>query len=184
MVDVILTLAQLQALFQSLTVSLTGLDDDRGVRLSWPTRGQPDWKITEDVAFIRITTSSEPIIAQRDTVYSPNDDTSVQETTSYTRVHRVSWIIYGPNAYDNSQALRDGLYSQAAHDTLAASNLYMVLDVPAVSRAPEPFNGQWWERCDLSARFNEGVTRGAVVPALASAQIIVVSDDGTEEVIN
>ncbi len=186
MADQILTLAQLNSAFQSLTATLTGLDPNSGVRLRWPTNGVPGWGVAADVAFMSVTTSNEPIIQQRETDYQGDagDGVNVNVQDSYSRVHEVSWMIVGPNSYANAEALRSGLYSQSAHDTLAALNLFMVLDVPAVTRVPELFNGQWWERCDISARFNEAVARAYTVPYLVSSQVTVIDDSGDQEVIS
>ncbi len=186
MADQLLTLTQLNSLLQSLTASLTGLSSTSGVRLSWQPNGAPGWKRTDDVVGIRVVPASDPIIQQRDTNYQGDagDGVNIKVQSAYTRVHFVYWVLYGPSSYDKAESLRNGLYSQASRDTLARSNLYMVLDVPPVIRAPELFNGQWWERCDVSARFNELVLRGSTVPYLASAQVTIVDEQNDREVIS
>lgn len=185
MADQILTTQEIENLFQSLTATITGLDPNSGVRIDWPTDGAPGWAITDDIAFLRVTPSSDRYIQQRDSTFADSGDgVNVNVTASYTRVHAVDWIIYGPNAPDNAETLRNGLYQQTTHDTLAASNVYMILDVGAPARIPELFNGQWWERADISARFNEQVIRYTQTPYLETAQITVESDDGKAEVID
>jgi len=184
MADQVLTQDELNALFQSLTATLTGLRPNSGVRLSWPTRGAPGWKITDSIAFLRVTPTSSPYIQQRNATFvDAGDGVNVDVTTQSTRVHEVQWTIYSPSAYDLASALKDGLYTQAAHDTLAASNLYLVLDIPAPVRVPELFNGQWWDRCDLQANFNEDVLRYSQTPYLESAQVTLETEDGQEEVV-
>ena len=185
MTDQVLTRAQLDAIFQPLTASLTGMDPNGGARLKWQTNGAPGWRHTDDVVALGIFPSDEPIIQPRDTNYAgaSGDGVNLNVQASYSRVHLVQWTFYGPNGYDNAEVLRNGLYGQAARDTLAASNLFMVLQVAAVVRLPELRNGGWWERADLSARFNESVVRYGIVPYLASADITVIDDSGDTEVI-
>ncbi len=186
MADQILIRAAMDVVVQPLTATLTGLDPNGGARLKWQPSGAPGWKQSDDMVALGIVSADEPIIQQRHEANQgdAHDGVNVNMQTSYTRVHLVQWTFYGPNSYDNGEALRNGLYSQSACDTLAASNLYMVLEVPAVTRLPEIFNGRWWERCDVSARFNESVVRTAPTPYLASASITAVSDSGIQEVID
>ena len=82
-----------------------------------------------------------------------------QETT-YTRVIRCVWSIYGPNSFDNGQTTRDRLFDGDIRGTLAASNLYPKTNVIAPVRVPEYFQGQWWEREDFSVQFNDELVAG------------------------
>lgn len=174
MADTILTLKQLEDIFRNLTCTLLGLDptdplNGSKVRQSWPTTGAPAWKITDDVVFLRVRSIDSPYSKQRDISYTPNNGTQVNTITSYTLPRLVSWQVYGPNSYEKSQAIYDGLFLSA--EILAASNLYLVLDVPVPARGPDLSNGQWWERSVFSATFNEQVTKQAVIPSIGSSDI-------------
>lgn len=184
MADQILSQQQIEDIFQSLTTSLTSLDPNSGIRISWQQDGAPGWPIKYDVAFIRAVRVPDPITRQRDTNYQVQDPTTIQMTAAYTRVHMISWIVYGPNSDTNIELIRDGLFLPAAKLTLAQNNLYMVLDVPPPQYVPELFNGQWWPRYDLQVRFNELVERYSTVPSIASVNITVETDDGIKEVID
>lgn len=184
MADTALTIQQLENIFQSLTATLTGLDPNSGVRIAWPQDGAPGFPISGNFAFVRVTPANDQYIQQRETSYQSNGINPLLTATSYTRVHRVQWVLYSSTGADYADILRDGLYHADTISTLKASNLFMVLDVPAPSRIPELFNGQWWQRADLSARFNELVTRNSTVPYLASVNITVKSDDGAKGVIS
>lgn len=183
MADIVLTTKQLEDIFQALTVTLTGLNNDSGVRVSWPTAGAPGWKIDEDIAFIRVTPANDPFAQQVETEYLPGQNPNLDTEKSYSRVYQVQWILYGPNSSDYADLLRSGLFKESTKSTLKVNNLYMITDVPVPQRMPELFNGRWWERADLSARFNEFVVRKSTVPTLESANITVVTDSGHEEVI-
>ena len=185
MPDVILTLEQIENIFQSLTCSLTGLDRNKGVRIAWPTGGSPAWKIHENVVFLKISPASDNYTQQRETEYQDDTQNDVKKViAAYTRVHLVQWIIYGPDSYDNAETIRNGIYLPATKSTLAVNNLHLILDVPPVVRLPELFNGQWWQRCDFQVRFNEKVIRYSTVPYLTGANITIKTDTGKEEVIN
>lgn len=181
MADTILTLKQLEDVFRNLTCSLLGLDpedpaNDDKVRLAWPTGGAPGWKITEDVAFLRVRSVGSEYSKERDTEYTLNNNPNVNQITSYTLPRMVSWILYGPNSFDDIETIRNGLFK--AGKELAASNLYLVIDVSNPVRCPELFNNQWWERSDLSATFNEKVTRQGIIPTIQSINIKIKTEKG------
>ena len=178
MADTILTIRQLEDIFQRITTEILGLDPNdtanaSKVRIAWPTCGAPAWKITDDVVFIRVNNADDPITRQRDVEYSSIDADTANKKVHYTRVHSIKWILYGPNSFDNAETVRNGLYLPQFKEGLAKNNLYLITDVPAPVRIPELFNGQWWERTDLTAAFNGMVVRITTVPYIKSADVII-----------
>lgn len=185
MSDMILTLRQLEDAFRNLTCAMLGLDPSAPVnadkvRIAWPIGGAPAWKIDDDVVFLQITPANDPYIQQRDITYTGGNNDSSNVITSYTRAHAVHWILYGPNSFDNAEKIRNGLYNA----DLSASSLYVVLNIPAPIRAPELFNGRWWERSDLSATFYETVTRQGTVPVIHGVKITIKTEEGVSEDVN
>lgn len=184
MADTILTLKQIEDLFQSLTCTLLGLNpaapsSQDKVRIAWPVGGAPAWKINQDIAFLRITPVPDPYTQQRETNYQQDTaGVAVNVVASYTRVHSVHWVVYGPNSFENAETIRNGIFLFATKSTLAAKNLHLILDVPPVVRVPELFNGQWWQRADLQARFNEKVTRYSTVPYITGTGIKIYTENG------
>ena len=180
MADTILTLRQLEDIFRNLTCTILGLDptdplNAGKVRIAWPSgSGAPAWKITDDVVFLRIAPYNDPYAQQMGTIYTAGSSDTSNVETAYTRVYSVYWIVYGPNSFDNVETIRNGLYSS----DLSASNLYVVLDMPVPIRDPEIFDGRWWERSDLSARFNELVQRQGIVPTISSVNIQIKTEEG------
>ena len=185
MADSALTIQQINVLMQTLTMGMLGLDPAKpasayAVRLSWPTGGAPAWKVTEDVAFLRCLEVDDGYNRQRETDF--NWATSTQ-STRFTRVWSISWTFYGPNSFSNAQSVRDLIFYQQQHDTLAQSNLFLIPDIMAPRRAPELFADQWWERTDLTLSFNEAVTRDTVVNAIESATIELLTPTTTTTII-
>ncbi|TGE35877.1 hypothetical protein E4K67_22435 [Desulfosporosinus fructosivorans] len=181
MADTILTLKKLEDIFRKLTCTLLGLNpvspaNNGKVRIAWPTGGAPGWKITEDVVFLRVVSIANSYSKQRDVEYSLNSQTEANKITSYTLPRQVSWIAYGPNSFDNIEAIRNGLFS--AGDILRASNLHLVIDVPVPIRCPDLFSGQWWERSDFSAMFYEKVRRQETIPTLHGVNIKIKTEKG------
>ena len=64
---------------------------------------------------------------------------------------------------------------ESYRDDLTAKDVYLVPDVKSPQRAPENFEGQWWDRSDLTAHFNNLVSLDELVPYLKSANISVNS---------
>jgi hypothetical protein len=150
------------------------------VRLNWPTTGQPAFLITDDVCFIQAIEIDEEYGKIRDFQWPNNDQTSVAQTTTYTRVWRVSFVLYGPNSFDNARLIRSAVLLDFSHDFLAQSNVYLVPDTPSPRRVPEEMLSQWWERTDLTLRFNEFVTETIVVNSGSS--VVISINDATGQV--
>lgn len=179
MADTILLLRQVEDFFQNLTLQVLGLDpaspaNQNRVRIGWPEKGAPAWKITEDVAFLLVNFDDDPITRQVDVSYQDKDADNADRFVSSTRVIRVNWICYGPNSFDDCDLIRNGLFMNENTMLLALSNLALITDVPMPMRSPELFNGQWWDRTSVYARFNEKVIRHADVPYIKIADVQVV----------
>ena len=179
MADNLLTLMQVEDVFQSLTVSMIAGSPAADVRIAWPTDGAPSFAVTDDVAFLKLTEIESPITVQREEEFiqsgSPETD-SMQ--MSYTRTWQVNWVFYGPASWDNSTTVRNKLFHQENHDTLALSNLYMVPDFTPATRFPELWQTMWYERVDLKILFNEKVDINREEHHLESAGIIVQDYSG------
>ena len=181
------TLIEIENLLQSIAATALGLDKDTGVRVSWPTEGAPAWGIDEDIVFLRATEQERDNNKQRDKVIISNmiglteDPDNLIEQMSYTRSISVYWILYGPNSYDNAQNLKDKLFDDF-ETTLALESLqlFIVPNINAVKRVPEPFEGQWWPRVDMEIFFNQGVTKEKLMPITKCAELTVYEANDNE----
>lgn len=176
MADIINTLKDMEELFWTVTSKILGLDttlaiNQGKVRRSWQTSGVPSWKITEDITFIQILPLNDDFAKQRDVGYSSSDSENAKRSVNYSRVFSIGWTCYGPNSFDNIEIIRNGIFLPTYKDIIKKKNMFLVTDVGMPQRVPELFNGQWWERCDLQVRYNEGVERSTIVPYLQTAKI-------------
>lgn len=187
-VDIYQTLTQLNELFQCLVIDMLGYEATGSpadyseaaytdVRLSWPTEGAPSWEVDEDVVFLRVFEGDDFINRQRETKVTALTDTTLNEETTYTRVVELNLIFYGPNSFDRAQTIRDSFYYDEYHWQLAQSSIYMIPNIEAPRRVPEAFQGQWWERADLTLRFNEKIAKNRSINIIESAEFIVYNDD-------
>jgi hypothetical protein len=202
MAEIYLTITQLTALFQKVTLDI--LDIDYGeevtvppltaeeiaaeqqaagarVRVSWQKEGQPAFAITDNVCFLRVTEADGQINRQREPIQAEKDADYCTMNMQYTRLVRVDWLFYGPTSYDDAQDVRDKMLYQAHHDKLALLNVFLVPDVQAPRRTPEQFQGQWWERTDLTMYFNEHVKREEDIAYIKSAVITLKMDTGAAD---
>ena len=186
MPDTILTIAELNVLFQGLTIGILGyeltpVDGYSKVRISWPTGGAPAWKIAEDVVFIRILESESLWNRQREVKFLNLVDPDYgNQETKYTRVLMVNWAFYGPHCFDNAQAVRDQMFYELNQEALKQNNLALIPNIAAPMRVPELYQGQWWDRTDLSMFFNEKIVLNYNVPYIKSAEIEVMGDMGED----
>lgn len=190
MANQILTLKEIEDFFQNITSLMLGLDmtqqiNQGKVRVSWPTEGAPSWKISEDIVFLRITPIDDKQARTLNIIYDTNsiDNINLNKETGYTRVHKVDFTFYGPNSYDNADLIRYNLLEPNAYkDEFKNKNLFVIPDIPMPTRLPELYNGQWWDRTDFSANFNEAVIRRSLVPFIESAEIKLVTDKETIDI--
>ena len=181
---------QIEPLFQKLTLAVGGLQLTQtqpnnplsSVRLGWQTQGQPASQVQEDIIYVRAIEDDDLYNRQRDinTLVNPQDDATLLQVTTYVRVWKVFWTVLGPNSFDNARLIHSALMTDLTTKyLLAKANLYLVTDVVAPLRVPDQWpGGEWGERVDFSARFNEQVTEVPVeVNKVASVEIII--DDAT-----
>jgi hypothetical protein len=177
----------ISTLLQTLTCQMLGINPATDslayskVRLEWPQAGQPGWGLGDDVCFVKCVEEDDSYNRIRDRRFGTQSG-SYGSTDTYTRVWRVSWALYGPNSFDNARLIKSALFSaDFTHDTLAASSLYLVTDIPATRRAPEKFQNQWWDRSDLDIRLNEFVTETLAVNSISTAEVLVYDHTGEIE---
>ena len=158
--DIALDSSAVQTAMQATIIAtLGGAEDFSTVRCGYQTQGQPAWKITDNVCIVSATEEEDEYNKNRDVVESQFDATHVLFTTTYVRVWLIQFTFYGPNSFTRARLTKSGMYYQDAHDLLALKNLYMLTATEALTRAPENFQGEWWERTDWKVKFNESVAK-------------------------
>lgn len=190
MADQVLKLKELEDFFQEITCKMLKLDmtkkeNQDKVRIAWPTSGAPSWKINEDIVFLRITPVDDKLARTLNIIYDTNsiDNINLNKETGYTRVHKVDFTFYGPNSYDNADLIRYTLLEPNSYkDEFKNKNIFVIPDIPMPTRLPELYNGQWWDRTDFSASFNEAVIRRSSIPFIESAEIKLVTDKETIDI--
>jgi hypothetical protein len=172
-------LNNLEDLIRKATLEILGIPDNKAnggrVRIAWGQTGAPAWKIADNIAFIRVYQVDGQYNRLKDVQYQNNNITSLKRTESYTRIIAVDWILYGPSGFDDADIIRNGLNK---NETLTKNNLFLVYDRPAPTRTPELFNGQWWERSNLTAYFYEQISREYTMPIIAGASVTVKTEGG------
>jgi hypothetical protein len=146
------------------------------VRKSWPTNGQPDWGIADDVVFMQCLDEGGEDIAQPvDTVWVNDDSEDLVQKDSQTRVVRLNLIAYGPNGYSNLIEIRRAIIGGLPN--LKSNKLFYIPSPDSPQRAPELFQGRWWERADLSLRFNNLMTFETGVKSITEVDVTVHAND-------
>lgn len=171
MTDTVLTLTQIENLFQSITSQILNVTDPSIVRIGWSQDGAPAWRINDDICFLLVNYADTPITRQFETSYDATTETLSQ---SSIQAIRVAWTLYGPGSFDNANLIRSNLFQQTYQTQFSANNLALVTDVTMPTRVPELFNGQWWNQTSFYAQFNELVIRQTSVPYLTSADVEVL----------
>ncbi|WP_061342970.1 phage neck terminator protein [Clostridium botulinum] len=183
MSDIVLKLKEIEDFFQETTCEMLGIDlrkkeNQQKVRIAWPTGGAPGWKIQDDICFLRITPVDDAMTRELNVCYDPvkNDEPYAKKKVGYTRVHKINWTLYGPASYDNADIIRHLIFDSEYMSKFKKKNLFLITDVPMPTRLPEYYNGQWWERTDFSATFNEGVIRESEVPYITNTEFKIIEN--------
>lgn len=176
--------ADINTSLQTVTCWMLGIDPTADplayskVRLDWPTGGQPAWAIADDVCFLGATEADDEYNRIRDKNVVNNAAGGVDVIYTFVRCWRVNYLLYGPNAFDNARLIRSGfLQLGIVAAALAEVNLDLVTDIAASSRNPELYQGQWWERADLTVFLYELVTETLSAPIIASAEVKLFTPD-------
>lgn len=171
-----LTVAQINAVIQTLTCGMIGVNPPNfsRVRVSWQTEGQPFVPTpTNDVCFIGCVPENVDYRLVRDRVMTGagTDEDPLTENWTYTRGWRISFVFYGPNAADNARAVHSAFFMDYFNDQLSLVNLYPLPDPPEPTRIPEEINAQWYERADFHILMYEGITESIVDGAVTSIEV-------------
>ncbi len=154
------------------------------VRVGWQQQGQPSQGIGDNATYILAEEIDDRYNRVRDVSYAQATDadgnTTQTQITNYTRVWEVLWASYGPDSFEAARLLRTRLFDQDVHDLFAQALLYLVTDPAAPRRVPEQKDGQWWERVDFSARFNEFVTETLVEGFATVSEVIIKNQQGIQ----
>lgn len=175
MADKVLELSAIEDIFWNYTLKSLGLDpaakaSQKRIRIGYQPEGAPGWKRTDNVGFILVTPTGDPITQQTEISYTRADEETALRSASYTRVIQVTWTFYGPSSFDDADKVRNGLFVNPA----LFDPLKLVTNVSPPFRFPELFEGQWWERSSFTAQFNELVVRTSNVNYIQSAEVQVI----------
>lgn len=153
------------------------------VRVDWNTQGQPGWDIASDTAFLRCETQDTEFSRLRDGVGTSVGNVYT-DTDTFTRTWHTFWTFYGPNSSSNAKLVASALSTlQFVSDLLALSNIYINPSIEEPHRFRENFQGEWWERVDLVAEFNEQVTETITVGTVESVGVTLYNDSGQLETL-
>lgn len=177
-----LTLAQINDIIQQLSLGMMGKavsDSNDFVRIAWPTQGAPFIDdATVDICYLKCVPVDDPYDKIRDRTNEAADDPNLEEQWSYTRVWKISWILYGPNSTDNARALRSALYQDYFTQALQNSQLFPMSEFPQPVRTPELLDGQWFERVDFSCEMYEFISETILRQTVLSVETIIQNKDG------
>lgn len=176
--DLLIELSNAATLSGQTNVGIFDPISNTRVRMSWQTQGAPAFTINDDVVFIRCVEEDTDYSTIRDEQVSPNDDGTGTRTRTYTRMWNVIFRAYGPNSFDSIRLIKSMLLEDSAHDTLASLNLYMIPVTSTPIRAPELFEGQWWELVDYNADFFEQVTETFNIMTVNTVEVIGFNEKG------
>ena len=178
-----LTVAQMNGVMQAATILMLGLTPPAttgpdpayfAVRLDRQQQGQPSHGIDDDVTYIGCVRSNDQYDRVLDEYYVQAGLTKVK---AGTRVWEVRWSVYGPNSDKNSELISWRLFDQDVSNLLAAAQLYWVTDAaPPIRILEEKGTGQWWERWDFTARFNEFAQVSTTAQSVVSAEVIGIAN--------
>nr|DAR86842.1 MAG TPA: hypothetical protein [Caudoviricetes sp.] len=127
---------------------------DKFIRWRYPEGGAPDWKISDDIVFLYLAEADDDYAKQRDSLYRTDNGTVYRDTVR-TRVWELQATAYGRKSYELVNLLKDGFFYDSVQRNLAKHDVFIIPNLPTCMQAPELFAGKWWDRWDITLRFNE-----------------------------
>jgi|GEM_PF-2666968 len=132
-----------------------------------------------DLVFYRITFRDDPTNKQFDAIYTSNTNPALSTyTKKYNRTMRIDWGFCGNNAMEWADTLRIMLFDPSIRVDFATKGMSLIPEVEEAVFVPELIGQQWLHRYDLTADFNQLVIKQTTIPAIATADIIIVTDKG------
>lgn len=193
MSEIVKSIEDLENIFRKAVLKILKINEDTQGRVRFPWGSSfsndngsvPIWKRNEDVCMIYALPQDGSYNRQRDISYIPsNEDGFVIRVDEHTDIHYVVFSNYGNNAYECARAIRDGFYKEEIKEYLQLNNIYLVPDVPAIKRVPELINGQWWNRADFSAVFNEYVRLEEKMKTIEHTNVTSIAVTGNGRITN
>jgi len=173
------TIAEFEDILQPIIVDILdwSVSKPNDVRIGWETEGPPAFKITDDVIFIMAVPIDHQINRQQDVSYDEGSP-DLLETRGMTRVMGLNVIAYGADALYNLKKIKTAMFYESVRHTLSAEQIFYIPDTIEPRRAPEPGQGQWWERGDMQLQFNELLTDTREQNAVESVDIEIDRENG------
>lgn len=192
MAEIIKTIEEIEDIFRVLVLNILKLDPSKShkrIRFPWGSdlkysgNTAPYWNRDDDVCTITLLPQDDSYNRNRDRKYIDKGGRDLIQVEEHTDVHHVLFANYGPNAYECARDIRDGLFREDVRRYLKQNNFSLVTDVPSILRIPELVNGEWWNRVDCSAVFNEYVRRETPINAIEEINIKAIEISQSKEII-
>ena len=132
-----------------------------------------------DYVFYMVQFDDADINRQIDDLTVPNDNPALTtKRIQYVRSLRINWQTYGDDGFEWADTIRTMLFDRDIQALFAAQGISLVTDVPEPVYIPEKIGQQWYKRYDVSAKFNQLVTKESNVPAISGAEILLEDEKG------
>lgn len=184
------TMRALKTAFYRATMTALGYDPDKAykkikppVRMTYPQLGNPDWTMEEDVVFITIMDANGDDVSQPIHELWKDDGEDLLREHYATRVLQVIFTAYGPNGYDRLVHLRHTFLDGSS--VLRSANIFIIPSSDTPQYVPELFHNMWFERTDLTLRFNNQLLFEENIKSIKEVPVkkVDANRSGTSDVI-
>ena len=154
-----LTRKEIMRLFYRATMAAIGEDPDKKygtskppVRLTYSTFGKPDWTVNDDVIFLTFHDAGGDDTTQP--IHEVWEDAGRDLLCRHyiNRVLQISFTAYGPNGYDHLLEVKHAFLDGS--DVLRKAGIMIIPSAETPQYVPENYQNMWWDRADLTLRFN------------------------------
>jgi len=147
-----------------------------GSNVDTKSMSSPNLKTTEDICYIHVMPEDDAYNRQRHIQFVHLGGENMAAVDEHTDVHNILFVNYGNNAYDCARKIRNGLYRDDIRRFLRINRFPLVTDTPAIRRVPELVNGNWVNRVDVSAKFNQYVRLITEIGTIEQVGVTPVTD--------
>ena len=152
MKEIILPIEDIETLCAQIATTISGYNEDQ-VIVAYEQQGNPANGINDNFIYCYVLPVDDTIskyVNRYQEQIRTDEEVSYKRAIQNTDTFAVHFIIYGPDAGETARRMQLRWYATDVKTTLANKNLYTIPGAGSgITRVPEHYNGQWWNRYDL-----------------------------------
>ncbi|MCL2084424.1 MAG: hypothetical protein FWH06_04095 [Oscillospiraceae bacterium] len=155
-----LTFEQIENLFRDVVCKILDISDTGNAAVRFPygssaaVGNAPGFTRDMDVCFVYVIPADDGYGQQYHISYTPDPGSDLlTRVDEHTDIYDVQFTFHGPNSFERSRSMKDGLYRNDVRLLLKQSGFFLKAGIPPIIQMREVREGEWWRRYDVRPTF-------------------------------